>query len=92
MIVSRGQPWPPALEDHAILEPWRPMHPEDLAELRERAGLGPCEGIECIARSRETGRRELVTALRPAVAAAPVRADDVRERVEAVRRVIGGGR
>lgn len=89
--AEQARPWPPVLEDHAVLTPWRPMHPEDLAELREAVGLGPCEGIECEARSLETGRRELVTAFRPMVAP-QVRVDgEARARLDGVRRAMGGG-
>lgn len=68
------------------------MHPEDLAELRDRARLGPCEGIECEARHLETNKRETLMQLRPLLAP-PARAEgEARERLEEVRRAIGGAR
>jgi hypothetical protein len=57
--------WPPELSDHVILSPWRPVPPEQLEDLRAECGLGPCEAMECIARSIESGKRELVTVFRP---------------------------
>lgn len=82
--------WPPLLPDHAILSPWRPMHPDDLAQLREEARLGPCEGIECTARHLESNKLEIVTQLRPIIAP-PARAgsDDARARLAEVRRAMG---
>lgn len=85
--------WPPVLADHAILSPWRPMHPDDLAQLREDARLGPSEGIECTARHLETNKVEIVLQLRPIIPQpARARSDDARARLDEVRRAIGGAR
>lgn len=90
--MSRSAPWPPPLPEGLVIEePWAPMHPEDLAQMRDRHDLGPCEAIECIARNLETGKRELVTQFRPIPTAAPVRASDAREQVESIKRALGGG-
>lgn len=74
--------WPPTLPDHLIVERWRPIHPEDLAELRAAVGLGDVEAIECIAVDQERHVRELVTALRP-ISDAACAAQDTPQRREA---------
>lgn len=81
--------WPPPLPDHVLIDRWRPMHRADLAELRERVGLEPCEAIECVAVDPVRKVRQLVTAFRPVRQARqdspqrPARPSDV---FEAVRR------
>lgn len=94
--------WPPALPDHQILERWRPIHRADLEELLASARLQPCEAIECVARSRESGARELITALRdPALAEAaaavsarekPARSEDVDKAIQRAREAHRGRR
>jgi hypothetical protein len=67
------------------------MHPDDLAQLREEASLGPCEGIECTARHLETNKVEILLQLRPLIAP-PVRAEPAaRAHLDEIRRVMGGG-
>lgn len=87
--------WPPRLPDHVMLGPWRPMHPDDLAELRERVGLGPCEAIECETLHPERKVRQLVTAFRPARSGrqdgpqAPARPSDLSEAIRRAREATG---
>lgn len=58
--------WPPRLEDHAQLTPWRAVPAEDVESIRAAVPtMGPCEAVECVARSLRTHRRELVLAFRP---------------------------
>ena len=86
--------WKPLPEGLVRLIPWTRMHPEDLAELIERAGLEPCEAVECEVRNLETGKRELYTQFRELAAepAPPVRAsDDPQRRLAEVRRAMGEG-